>query len=67
MDQYTIIGLIFSPKYIFKKSIHNAEQWVWSEINNKGCRFHLKQIWWEKIQYLGLSTNYEKRNLDKSN
>jgi len=40
---YKIVGLTFSPKYIFidfEKSIHNAAQQVWSTINIKG-RFHL--------------------------
>ena len=70
MDQCTIVGLTFSPKYIFidfEKSIHNAAQQVWPAINIKGCRFHLGQSWWKKIQCLGLSTNYKKRNSEESN
>jgi len=70
VDQCTIVGLTFSPKYIFidfEKSIHNAAQQVWPVINIKGCRFHLGQSWWRKIQCLGLSSNYKKRNLEESN
>jgi len=30
----------------------------------KGCRFHLGQSWWRKIQSLGLSTDYKDKDSD---
>lgn len=31
----------------------------WQNVEIVGCRFHLKQSWWRKIQELGLSTDYK--------
>jgi hypothetical protein len=31
---------------------------VWPDIIIKGCRFHLGQAWWRKLQNLGLSIHY---------
>jgi hypothetical protein len=32
----------------------------------KGCRFHLGQAWWRKIQNLGLAKEYKKRGSEVS-
>jgi len=42
----------------FEKSIHIGAKNVWPDIITKGCRFHLGQAWWRKVQNLGLSTHY---------
>jgi len=31
---------------------------VWPDANIRGCRFHLGQSWWKRIQVLGLATVY---------
>jgi len=51
----------------FEKAIHNAARHVWPSIEVKGCRFHLGQSWYRKIQQLGLSNAYKKNNTDISN
>ncbi|KAE9525826.1 hypothetical protein AGLY_014052, partial [Aphis glycines] len=54
--------LTFNPKNVtvdFEISIHNAILSVWPSTNIIGCRFHLTQAWYRKIQELGLSTEYK--------
>lgn len=51
----------------FEKAIHTAANVVWPSIQVKGCRFHLGQSWHRKIQQLGLSTDYKKKNTEISN
>lgn len=58
-------SLTFSPKEIvidFELSIHNAVRNVWKDIKVTGCRFHLAQAWWRKIQKLGLINEYKNQN-----
>jgi len=44
----------------FEKSLHNnALITVWPTIILHGCRFHLSQAWWRKIQNLGLTSEYK--------
>jgi len=40
-------------------AIHLGALSTWPEINIKGCRFHIAQSWWRKIQTLGLSNEYK--------
>lgn len=49
----------------FEVAIHNAARIVWPTINIKGCRFHLGQNWWKKIQTLGLSRQYKNSKSEK--
>jgi hypothetical protein len=35
---------------------------VWPLIQMKGCRFHLGQSWWRKIQTVDLSQEYKKNS-----
>lgn len=67
------VGLRFSPKNIFidfEKAIHVSVQSVLTETKIKGCRFHLGQSWYRKIQSIGLARVYasksEKANFLKS-
>jgi len=56
------LNLKFLPQTIyvdFEEAIHNSILSVWPEINIKGCRFHLGQSWWRKIQNLGLTNEYK--------
>jgi len=46
----------------FKTTIHNAVTTVWPDCEVKEFRFHLGQSWWRKIQSLGLSRQYEKKD-----
>lgn len=43
----------------FESAIHGAAKVVWPSMKIKGCRFHLGQNWWKKIQALGLSSEYK--------
>lgn len=55
-------ALSFSPKSIvidFEKSIHIAVNIVWPSSEVIGCRFHLLQSWYRKIQELGLTGEYK--------
>ncbi|KAF0689244.1 MULE domain-containing protein, partial [Aphis craccivora] len=47
--------LTFSPDEVFidfEIAIHTAAKLVWPKIVIRGCRFHLGQNWWKKIQAL---------------
>lgn len=46
----------------FEKSIHTAVQVIWPTAKVNGCRFHLHQSWFRKIQSLGLTGEF--RNKD---
>lgn len=51
----------FNPKNIvidFEKAIHVGVLEVLPNVNIIGCRFHLAQAWWRKIQQLGLTLDY---------
>ena len=60
------VNLTFNTKITyadFEISIHSAIRSVFSDrFIIKGCRFHLAQSWWRKIQQLGLSTEYKDVN-----
>lgn len=43
----------------FEKAIHLAVTDVWSNVRIIGCRFHLAQSWYRKIQSYGLITEYK--------
>lgn len=45
----------------FEISIHKAVSTVWDNIKIIGCRFHISQAWWRKIQQLGLTKHYKER------
>lgn len=58
------IALKFRPEEVvidFEASIHSATISVWRDVKIIGCRFHLTQAWWRKIQQLGLSKDYKER------
>lgn len=42
----------------FEVSIHKTLQQIWPETLIKGCRFHLGQSWWRKMQNLGLAKEW---------
>jgi hypothetical protein len=46
----------------FETAIHNAVTTVWPGCEVKSCRFHLGQSWWQKMQSLGLSKQYGKKD-----
>jgi hypothetical protein len=64
----TSLQLNFQPTEIyveFEVSIHTSVKCVWPNAI-KGCRFHLAQSWWQKIQQLGLSNAYKRSDNDIS-
>ena len=50
----------------FEPAIHNAVTTVWPGLEIKACRFHLGQSPWRKIQSLGLSKQYGKKDSELS-
>lgn len=61
-------GLQFSPRYIymdFEKAIHTAAKSTWPIAEIRGCRFHLSQSWYRKIQNLGLTREYNNFQSEK--
>lgn len=59
------VFLELKPKHVtidFEKAIHKAVLNVWPSTEIRGCRFHLFQAWWRKIQNLGLSTQYSQKS-----
>ena len=58
-------GYMLNPKSVvadYEKAIHNAARYVWPDCQILGCRFHLTQAWWRKIQQLGLTSEYKNKN-----
>lgn len=56
------MGLNLSPTNItvdFERAIINAVSEMWTQTNISGCRFHLTQSWYRKIQEIGLSSVYK--------
>ncbi|XP_060851366.1 uncharacterized protein LOC132929805 [Rhopalosiphum padi] len=55
-------GLMLKPKYVtvdFELAIHLAVKSVWPLSEIIGCRVHLTQAWYRKIQALGLTSAYK--------
>ena len=46
----------------FEVAIHIAVRQVWPEASIFGCRFHLGQSWFRKLQQLGLQSAYRARS-----
>lgn len=46
----------------FEVAIHNLIKSVWPSSSITGCRFHLTQSWFRKIQELGLVVEYKNNN-----
>lgn len=57
--------MAFNPTEIvcdFEKAIHLGAKKAWPQIKVIGCRFHLAQAWFRKIQSLGLVSHYRQRD-----
>lgn len=70
IEECAKIGLICSPKLVFSDfevAIQQAVRLAFPSAGLKGCRFHLGQSWWRKIQELGLSREYQDNNSEKGN
>ena len=48
----------------FEESIHAGAKMIWPLIQVIGCRFHLTQSWWRKIQEIGLTDVYKNKNCE---
>lgn len=67
IEQCNTFNFSFKPDVIFvdfETSIHKAIRLTWPLATIKGCRFHLGQSWWRKIQSLGLCTDYKDKDSD---
>lgn len=61
------LALDFRPKRVvcdFEVAIHMGLKKVWPEVELVGCRFHLAQSWWRRIQQIGLSKAYKDKESD---
>ena len=50
----------------FETAIHNEVTTVWPGLEVKACRLHLGQSWWRKMQSLGRSKRYGKKDSEVS-
>jgi hypothetical protein len=50
----------------FETAIHNAVTTVWPGLEVKACRLYLGQSWWRKMQSVGLSKQYGKKDSEVS-
>jgi len=48
----------------FEDSIHAGAKMIWPLIQVIGCRFHLTQSWWRKIQEIRLTDVYKNKNCE---
>jgi hypothetical protein len=58
------MNVVFSPSLIltdFEKAAMNAVSTIFPDARLHGCRFHLGQSWWRRIQELGLSEVYKEK------
>jgi len=59
------LNLNFAPNIIyanFEQAIQSAVSDIFPDVIRKGCRFHLRQSIWRKIQSLGLSTVFKNKS-----
>lgn len=59
------LDLVLKPSQIvidFEQAIHSSCSQVWNGAKILGCRFHLCQSWFRKIQELGLCKEYKSSN-----
>ena len=59
------LGLQFQPQNIvldFERAMHAAVNSCWKNVNIFGCKFHLHQNWFRKIQSLNLQQEYKNTN-----
>ena len=47
----------------FEKAAMNAVSNIFANAHRRGCRFHLGQSWWHRIQTLGMSVDYKTRSI----
>jgi len=62
------LGFIFSPPKVtvdFERAILNSVSEMWLQTNISGCRFHLTQSCYDKIQEIGFSSAYESSEIGK--
>lgn len=63
-DKCNHIGYNWCPRAFvvdFEKAIQNAILLAWPDAAIIGCRFHISQAWWRKIQQLGLTKDYKEK------
>lgn len=65
LDKMNDLNLNFASNTIyadFEQAIHSAVSDIFPDFVRKGCRFHLGQSIWRKIQSLGLSTVFKNKS-----
>lgn len=69
LTQCEVTGLQFEPECVlmdFERAAMNAVEAKFSQTRLIGCRFHLGQSWWRRIQSLGLSDDYRQHSCTTS-
>lgn len=56
IKNYLSVSTVFAD---FEVAIHNAVRSVCPDVKIHGCRFHLTQSWWRKIQEVGLVAEFK--------
>lgn len=67
INQCFSMNLVFKPAVVltdFEKSAMNAVSALLPDSRLHGCRFHLGQSWWRRIQTLGLSEEYKDKRTE---
>ena len=68
VEKCECLGLKLQPKKIvadFEVAIHEAIKSTWSGTTQLlGCRFHLGQAWWRKLQSIGLASVFKDKSSD---
>ncbi|KAL4126087.1 hypothetical protein QTP88_010316 [Uroleucon formosanum] len=54
--KYLTVGTVFVD---FETAIHSVITSQLHQVTVRGCRFHLYQLWWRKIQQFGLSNEFK--------
>jgi len=65
LDKMSELNLTFAPRIIysdFEQAIHSTISEIFPKVVRKGCRFHLGQTMWRKIQSIGLSKHFKKKS-----
>jgi hypothetical protein len=70
VNEIVDLGLEFEPSELFadfEEAVIKAALRVWPAISIQGCRFHLGQSWWRRIQKLSLTDEYKDFESDIGN
>lgn len=65
-DAFRKLKSFLQTEYEPRRSIHTAVKKIWPSADVRGCRFHLGQSWFRRIQSLGLTRLYISKSSEGS-